>query len=362
MISKTSLLDIVSGKRTGPVAAATRMVLWAITPAYRLAVGLRNRKFTRHTGAVTRVDVPVISIGNLTTGGTGKSPMVIWVSKRLRELGLRVAIISRGYGGQRDASGTRPNDEALEMQQRLPDVPQLQDPDRIKSANIAIEELETQCLVMDDGFQHRRLHRDLDVVLIDATNPFGYGYLLPRGLLREPVGSLARADVVVITRCQQVDQSSIDAILKVITRATAGDNQPVICQTHTVAKRWLQFDGQSTEASDFGTVPVVACCAIGNPDSFIKTAKLSGANVVEQKFFPDHHAFTRGDIESVVQLAHEKGAQRIICTHKDLVKIAVNQMDGMPFFALQIDLEFTHGEEALVDRLRTVAFHSANEA
>ena len=353
MISRTSLLDTISGKNTGPMAVATRMVLWLITPAYRLAVGLRNRKFTRHTSAVTRVDVPVVSIGNLTTGGTGKSPMVIWLSQRLRELGLRVAIISRGYGGQRDASGTRPNDEALEMQQRLPDVPQLQDPDRIKSATIAIEELETQCLVMDDGFQHRRLHRDLDVVLIDATNPFGYGYLLPRGLLREPIGALARADVVVITRCQQVDQSAIDAILKVIAQATAGDHQStVICQTQTVAKRWLQFDGQSMEVNDFGAVPVMACCAIGNPDSFVKTAKLSGANVVGQKFFPDHHAFTRDDIESVVRLAREKGADRIICTHKDLVKIAINQFDGMPFFALQIDLKFTHGEKMLIGKLR----------
>jgi len=96
----------------------------------------------------------------------------------------------------------------------------------------------------------------------------------------------------------------------------------------------------------------IALSKQGNPDSFIKTAQLSGANVVGQKFFPDHHAFSRGDIESVVQLAREKGAVRIICTHKDLVKIAINQMDSMPFFALQIDLEFTHGEKALIDKLR----------
>lgn len=351
MISKTSLLDTISGKKTGSLAAATRMALWAITPAYRLAIAIRNRKFMHDTSAVTRVGVPVISIGNLTTGGTGKSPMVIWVSQRLRELGLRSAIISRGYG----ASGTGPNDEALEMQQRLPDVPQLQDPDRIKSATIAIEELETQCLVMDDGFQHRRLHRDLDVVLVDATNPFGYGYLLPRGLLREPIGSLARADVVVITRCQQVNQPAIDAILKVIAKATSDSSPPpVICQTQTVANRWLQYDGQSMEVDEFGTVPVFACCAIGNPDSFVKTAALSGANIVGQKFFPDHHSFTRADIQTVVQLAQEKGAHRIICTHKDLVKIAINQFDDIPFFALQIDLEFTHGEESMKERLRLV--------
>ena len=353
MISKTRLLDIISGKTTGPLAAATRLALWLMTPAYRLAISIRNLKYSRDSNAVAKVAVPVISVGNLTTGGTGKSPMVIWISQRLREFGLRVAIVSRGYGGQRGVSGTRPNDEALEMQQRLPDVPQLQDPDRIKSAGIAIEELETQCIVMDDGFQHRRLHRDLDVVLIDATNPFGFGYLLPRGLLREPVGSLVRADVVVITRCGQVKQSAIDSVLEVINQNTADRSpRPVVCQTRTVAKRWLQFDGQSMEMDEFGGGPAIACCAIGNPDSFVKTATLAGANIVGQKFFPDHHSFTREDIESLVRLAREKGAERIICTHKDLVKIAINQLDGILFFALQVELEFVQGESEILNRLR----------
>lgn len=353
MISKSGLVNIISGKNKGLVASITRLVLWGLTPIYRVALALRNRKYARTATAVTKVGVPVISIGNLTTGGTGKSPMVIWVCRQLRQMDCRVAVISRGYGGQREASGTRPNDEALEMQQRLPDVPQLQDPDRIKSANIAIDELETQCLVMDDGFQHRRIHRDLDVVLIDATNPFGYNYLLPRGLLREPVSGLSRADVVVITRCQQADEQSIDEILQVVQQATAAhDDPPVICRTRSIAKHWLQFDGQTTTVDEFGNQPVIACCAIGNPDSFIKNATLAKANIVQKKFFPDHHAFTRADMNTMVQLARASGTDRIVCTHKDLVKIGVNQFEGVSFFALQIELDFVAGQQALVEKLK----------
>ena len=174
--------------------------MWALTPIYRFAIDRRNNRFENDSDAITKVDVPVISIGNLTTGGTGKTPLVIWLCRQIRQRNRRVAIISRGYGAETsDRKTVKPNDEAMELGQRLPDVPHLQNPDRIASATIAIEELETQFIVMDDGFQHRHLHRDLDIVVVDATEPFGYGYLLPRGLLREPVKSLSRASC----RCDQ---------------------------------------------------------------------------------------------------------------------------------------------------------------
>ena len=133
----------------------------------------------------------MISIGNLTTGGTGKTPLVVWTARFLRAQDFRVAVVSRGYGmdSSDDPSETR-NDEAMEMELRLPDVPHLQDPDRYRMATIAIEELDSQIILLDDGFQHRQLQRDLDIVLIDVINPFGYDRLLPRGLLREPLSSL----------------------------------------------------------------------------------------------------------------------------------------------------------------------------
>src|SRR5262249_26736647 len=141
----------------------------------------------------------VVSVGNLTLGGTGKTPCVEYVCRFYRDLDLRVAVLSRGYGA---ANGR--NDEALVLEENLPDVPHLQGADRVALARAAVEELESEVLVLDDGFQHRRLARDLDVVLVDATNPWGFGRLFPRGLLRESPRGLGRAGVVVLTRCDQV--------------------------------------------------------------------------------------------------------------------------------------------------------------
>src|SRR5262249_10280904 len=145
-----------------------------------------------------RASVPVVSVGNLTLGGTGKTPCVEYVARFYRERDKRVAILSRGYGAEEGH-----NDEALVLEANLTDVPHLQAADREALAAVALEELESEVLVLDDGFQHRRLARDLDLVLIDATNPWGHGYLFPRGLLREPVSGLRRADAVILTRCDQ---------------------------------------------------------------------------------------------------------------------------------------------------------------
>ncbi|MEM0927420.1 MAG: tetraacyldisaccharide 4'-kinase, partial [Planctomycetota bacterium] len=213
MSTPLDFLRIIDGSDRRIAASVIRIGLWAASFPYRFAIGLRNRSFDRGTN-VSRVDVPVISVGNLTTGGTGKTPVVAFLAKWFRDRGVRVAIVSRGYGrGDADE-----NDEALELHQRLPDVPHLQDPDRVQSARIAIEELGTQLILMDDGFQHRRLDRDLDIVLIDATCPFGHGYLLPRGLLREPTSSLARADAVLLTRSDLVEQRCLSEIEKTVKK------------------------------------------------------------------------------------------------------------------------------------------------
>jgi tetraacyldisaccharide 4'-kinase len=158
-----------------------RLGLRAVSVPYGLAVRVRNWLYDRGWKRVVRAAVPVVSVGNLTLGGTGKTPCVEYVARFYRRLDLRVAILSRGYGSRAGR-----NDEALVLEENLPDVPHLQGPDRAALAAIGVEELESEILVLDDGFQHRRLARDLDLVLIDATEPWGYGYLFPRGLLREP--------------------------------------------------------------------------------------------------------------------------------------------------------------------------------
>ncbi|HKB04516.1 MAG TPA: tetraacyldisaccharide 4'-kinase, partial [Gemmataceae bacterium] len=194
---------VVRGTARDPAAFLLRRALWLARLPYGVGVWWRNRRFDRGRN-VHRARVPVISIGNLTVGGTGKTPCVEYVARLLRERDVRVAILSRGYGAEAGR-----NDEAMVLEENLPDVPHYQGRERVALAQTAVEESESEVLVLDDGFQHRRLARDLDIVLIDASDPWAGGYLLPRGGLREPRHSLRRAGLVVLTRCDGVDDDSL---------------------------------------------------------------------------------------------------------------------------------------------------------
>src|SRR5947199_10786584 len=179
--------DLVSGRASGVGPALARLGLRAASLPYGAAVRLRNRLYDRGWKRTQRSAAPVVSVGNLTLGGTGKTPCVEYLARFYRGRDVRVAILSRGYGAGVPAQRVvGPNDEALVLEENLPDVPHLQGADRVALAGVAVEELEAELLILDDGFQHRRLGRDLDVVLLDATEPFGHGRLFPRGLLREP--------------------------------------------------------------------------------------------------------------------------------------------------------------------------------
>ena len=193
--SPTSFRDLVSGRQRGALAAMLRAALAAAEVPYTWAVRWRNRRYDQRKAAVSRVGVPVISVGNLTLGGTGKTPMVEWIVRRYLARGKKVGILSRGY-----ASHSGPNDEARELEWKLPGVPHVQDPDRVAAAHRAIGEFGCEVLVLDDAFQHRRIGRDLDIVLLDALEPLGYERVFPRGTLREPVTGLVRADVIALSR------------------------------------------------------------------------------------------------------------------------------------------------------------------
>ena len=206
-IHEQSYLRLIRGETRGAAAVIARGGLGAAAALYAVGAGVRNLAFDRGWKRVERASIPVVSIGNITLGGTGKTPMVEWTARRLRSSGPRVAILSRGYAG-----GSGLNDEGRLLDDNLPDVPHLQGADRVRSARVAVEELESQIVVLDDGFQHRRLHRDLDIVLLDALDPFGRHRLFPRGLLREPVASLRRADVVVLSRADLVPDTERVAI------------------------------------------------------------------------------------------------------------------------------------------------------
>ena len=333
------LHEIVSGRAKGIWPGLIRGCLSCLTPIYRLGLWWKTRKFDSDPDSAIQVDVPVISIGNLTTGGTGKTPMVVWLCRYLRSEGHRVAIVSRGY--QSGDSGS--NDEALELESRLPDVPHLQDPDRVRIANIAIEELESQVIVMDDGFQHRRLARDLDLVLIDATNPFGYQRLLPRGLLREPLAALKRCDGVVVTRCDRVTREELDSISDRIRSVV--DVPIAMGRTRSAG---VQRVGGNLEPLDVlqGSKCFVFS-AIGNPRAFEGSVRDLGVEVVGSTRFRDHHRFTREELAEVGKAAIQAGATALLCTHKDLVKIASHRVEGLDVWALMIEFEIDQGEDLI---------------
>ncbi len=345
MLDATEFRKLVSGERRGISASLLRAALSAAEIPYRLGVGWRNWRFDSGRREIHRVEVPVISVGNLTVGGTGKTPMVEWLARWFRERDVRVCLVSRGYGAE---AGAR-NDEALELEQRLLDVPHLQNPDRVEAARTAIEECETQLIVLDDAFQHRRLHRDLDIVLIDASEPFGFGHLLPRGLLREPLKGLSRADVVVLTRSDMVPEETRRAIRARVERHARDcvwvevTHKPIAFRSASGAQRSLDaLAGQR----------ILAFCGIGNPGNFRHTLDREGWEVVGFRPFPDHHRYQRSDVDELTAwVASHPGIAAIVCTHKDLVKLQLDRIGNHPLLALTIGTRFQIGQDDLEARL-----------
>jgi tetraacyldisaccharide 4'-kinase len=321
-----------------------RVLLSAAALPYGLAVRVRNLLYDRGWLRSRKAAVPVVSVGNLTVGGTGKTPCVEFVAGFYRGQDLRVAVLSRGYG---TASG--PNDEALVLEENLPDVPHLQGADRVALAETAVDELVSEVLVLDDGFQHRRLARDLDLVLVDATCPWGYGRLLPRGLLREPLIGLRRAGVVVLTRCDQVAPEERQRIRDRVHRAAPA--VPVAESSHRAVE--LCNSERTTAGLDsLRDKPVAAFCGLGNPDAFRRTLADLGASVCAFRTYPDHHAYSRADVERLRAWAAELPPDCVVVTtQKDLVKLRLPRLGQHPLWAVRVRLEVGAGREELVQAL-----------
>ena len=338
---------LVSGEARGPWPALLRGGLRLASLPYGLAVRLRNGMYEWGWKEKLKAPVPVVSVGNLTVGGTGKTPCVEHVARFYRGRGRRVAVLSRGYG----AGGGR-NDEAMVLEENLPDVPHLQGPDRVGLAATAVEELESEVLVLDDGFQHRRLARDLDVVLLDATNPWGHGRLLPRGLLREPPSSLRRADIVVLTRCDQVSEAERGRLRQVVARFAPG--APVAETTH----RPVDLSNAAQVAAPLEQLrsrPVAAFCGVGNPEAFRRTLHDLGADIVAFRTFPDHHAYARADVDDLRAWARQRATDCVVVTtQKDLVKLRLCDLGGRELWALRIRLHVEAGQEAFDRKLEEV--------
>ncbi|HEV3122165.1 MAG TPA: tetraacyldisaccharide 4'-kinase [Isosphaeraceae bacterium] len=347
MFDESDFLRLIRGETRGPLATLARAGLGAAGGAYRLAVAGRNLAFNRGWAAAVRAEVPVVSVGNLTLGGTGKTPMVEWVARWYQSRGVRVALLSRGYG-QRG----RMNDEGLVLEENLPEVPHLQGPDRASLARVAVEELASQVLVLDDGFQHRRLARDLDLVLLDGLDPFGAGRVFPRGLLREPVSSLRRAGLVVLARADLLAPAERLRIRHEAERR-AGPLQWAEARHAPLAV--VDAEGQATPLERLDGARVAAFCGIGNPVAFRSTLEHLGAAVAGFKAFPDHHVYRATDLSELASWARSLDADLALTTQKDYVKLRTSTLGSVPLLALKIAMELLAGatqvEQALAELL-----------
>ena len=339
---------IVSGQARGVRPGLVRAGLWWARLPYAVGVRVRNRRYDSGRASANRASVPVVSVGNLTLGGTGKTPCVEYIARVYRELGVQVAVLSRGYGAE-----AGPNDEAMVLEENLPDVPHLQGADRSALSVTAVDELGSELLVLDDGFQHRRLARDLDIVLLDATRPVRAEYLFPRGLLREPVSSLGRADVVILTRC---DQTSADSLER--QKAWLAERFPGKLVATTIhAPLELLSEGQPNRPVDqLRGRAVGMVCGLGHPEAFRRTLEDLGANLVDSRTYPDHHPYTRGDIDDLRRWASELPADAWVATsQKDGVKLRIPDLSGRPVWAVRVGLCFISGEQEFRKRLELIS-------
>ncbi|MEO2047085.1 MAG: tetraacyldisaccharide 4'-kinase [Pirellulales bacterium] len=346
MFSPSTFRDLVSGRRRGMNASLLRGLLRLAEFPYGWVVRYRNRRYDRHSAPIHTVNVPVVCVGNLTLGGTGKTPLVEWLARRYGSQGVRVAIVSRGYG----ARAGIPNDEALELAQALPGVPHVQNADRVSAAVEAINQYATELIVLDDGFQHRRLGRDLDVVLLDASEPFGMEHLFPRGTLREPLDSLRRADAVVLSRATLLDQSGRDTIRQ---RVACLAPQAVWCEVDHQPSCLVNQSGQQMPLEHLAGRPLVAFCGIGNPIGFRHTLTALGCQPIAWREFADHHAYPRHEINALESWASTENSELAVCTRKDLVKLKTDRLGTVPLWALAIELQFLRGQSEFESLLMT---------
>jgi tetraacyldisaccharide 4'-kinase len=326
------------------------IVLPPLSLLYGAVTRTRLSLYRRGTFQTTKLDRPVISIGNITTGGTGKTPLVEHVARMLAAQGKKVCILTRGYGRKDPhlqvivsdgygvlATPSEAGDEPYLLATKLKGLAAvISSADRIAAGHEAIKDFGTDCFVLDDGFQHLRLARDLNLVTIDATNPWGGGRLLPHGRLRESIEGLSRADCVVLTRCDQVD--GVAGMREEITRLTSG--RPIFESSMRIVRVTpLKNGGEAL-------VPparVAAFCAVGNPSSFFGNLRQAGYELAVEKAFPDHHVYSQDEIDAIIRLAKDAGADCLITTAKDAVKLRALSF-SMPCYVVEIEIAIDDAE------------------
>lgn len=314
-------------------------ILWPLSLLYGAYVRLRAFAYRRDWLPRRKLEGVVVSVGNLTTGGTGKTPAVLWLALRAAESGQRVAVLTRGYRGanQLHADGQPRSDEAALLRDRFQGRAQLGvGADRYATGNVLARH-GVNWFVLDDGFQHLRLRRDVDIVLLDATSPFGNGRLLPSGPLREPRSALARADIVLITRTER--SPALESVVRHHTNAPLFYARAALEGLYRAPQRKVIMPRQ-----DWSRARFFAFAGIGNSLAFFDDLQRWGVPLAGVRAFRDHHRFTQSDVSSLDRAAFAARADALVCTEKDVFNLRDTRFEGLPVYAARIDLELSDAD------------------
>ena len=352
------LLKVIKGEKNRFLDQIVKFFLSVLEKIYLVIVKLRELFYKIGIFKSEKLNTKIISIGNITTGGTGKTPVVEKLASELSTKDKKIGILSRGYHSEGDsplivsngeeilAEFNKAGDELYMMASHLSEIPIFKGKNRYEAGELAVSEFDLDMLIVDDSFQHLQLARDLDVVVIDALNPFGYNHLLPRGVLREPLSSLQRADMIIVSRTDQVSENKIDDIKNNIHNYNpdvdifTSNHCPVRINSLT-----LNTNDNIKKVGDLAGKKVLALSGIGNPESFVKSLEELNIKVVETAVYPDHYDYDQDDVMNIVMKAQLNEVDFIITTEKDAVKFDediladFSKMDTQ-LYSLGIELRF----------------------
>jgi tetraacyldisaccharide 4'-kinase len=332
---------------------AVQIALWPASLVWQAIVRTRAAAYRSGFFRSKRLPGTVISVGNLTAGGTGKTPMVLWVAARLHAEGKRAAVLTRGYRGIPAGPGGVPqSDEVAIYRTRLQGMAELGvGANRFASGKI-LSRHGIEWFVLDDGFQHMQLARDVDIVLLDATDPFAEGWMIPAGLLREPRSALARADIIIVTRSPKTP-----AIETIVQRITHVPIFHAITELLDVVKIPSKAAEPVEILTDWRGKKTFAFCGIGNPQAFFDDLSRWGGIVSGHSSFPDHHSYTQRDIEKLEARARDSGAEIMLCTEKDIFNLRNIQLPGLPVYCARISMEISEPDKLWRAILETAERH-----
>lgn len=347
--------DLLRGRRGGVQQAVFRLALAVPSLLFRLIVAIRARIWSARSDRRARIDRPVISVGNLSVGGTGKTPFVRWICATLLEMGLHPLVIGRGYGAR--VEGSSLDEEGASLERALPGVLVRQGSDRAAVARTALaDHPEIDVIVLDDAAQTLRVARDLDIWLLDAAEPFEGGWTLPAGGLREGPGALARADLCVLTRAGGLEGEHLERSLARVRRRVR-PGVPVLRADHR---------SRPVPPAEMRGKRLWALAGIARPEGLLVGVEAAGGTIAGSTWFPDHHAFTRDDLHSVARLAREAGADGLVCSTKDAQKLQAlgDAAGGLELLVLDVEIVLADEDRRAIDQLlRTLSKRSvAREA